>query len=273
MTWRRKTIVSVLAATAVALTASMARADAVDRTALRVCADPNNLPFSNRDGEGFENRIAELMAAKLGVPVRYTWFPQAMGFIRNTLRAGKCDLVVGIASPHELLKNTAPYYRSVYALVARPGAGEEIRRLDDPRLKGLKIGVVAGTPPGDLLARYGLMANARPYPLVVDTRHEQPGQRMVEDVAAGNIDIGVLWGPIAGYYAKQKDPPLRVTPIAQVPDDMPMAFQITMGVRYREPAWKAEIDGLIAKMQPEIDTVLREYGVPLVDDNGDPISR
>ncbi len=256
-----------------ALTPPAARADAVDRTALRVCADPNNLPFSNRDGAGFENRIAELMAAKLGVPVRYTWFPQAMGFIRNTLRAGKCDLVIGIAAPHELLKNTTPYYRSTYTLVARPGAGEEIRRLDDPRLKGLKIGVVAGTPPGDLLARYGLMANARPYPLVVDTRHEQPGQRMVEDVAAGEIDIGVLWGPIAGYYAKQKDPQLRVTPIAQIPDDMPMAFQISMGVRYREPEWKAEIDGLIAKIRPEINAVLLDYGVPLLDDNGDPISQ
>lgn len=263
-----KAMVCAAALSAAALTFSSASADAVDRSALRVCADPNNLPFSNRNGDGFENRIAELLASELGVPVRYTWFPQATGFIRNTLRAGKCDLVVGISAGHEMLKSTAAYYRSTYALVARPGAGDEIRRLDDPRLKGLRIGVVAGTPPGDLLARHGLMANARPYPLVVDTRHEQPGQRMVQDVAAGEIDIGVLWGPIAGYYAKQQDPPLSVTALAQAPGGMPMAFEISMGVRYREPEWKAEIDGLIAKMRPEIDTVLHEYGVPLLDDNG-----
>ena len=181
--------------------------EVLDRTTLRVCADPSNLPFSNKAGEGFENKIAELVAAELGIPVRYTWFPQVVGFVRNTLRARKCDLVIGISLGFELLQNSNFYYRSTYVLVIRPDSGLAFNSLEDPALKGLKLGAVAGTPPASLLVEYRLLDNLRPYQLMVDTRFEKPGKKMVEDVAAGEIDVGLVWGPIGGYYAKQQDPP------------------------------------------------------------------
>lgn len=242
--------------------------EAVDRSALRVCADPSNLPFSNQAGEGFENKIAELLAKELAVPVRYTWFPQATGFVRNTLRARKCDIVMGISLGFELLQNTNPYYRSSYALVYRSDAGLTISALDDPALKNLRLGVVAGTPPASLMARYGLLGQVRPYHLVADTRFEQPGKVMIEDIAAGDVDVGLLWGPIAGYYGKQQKPPLTVVPLASDPGGIRMDFRITMGVRFNEPEWKREINELIKRKQPEINAILADFGVPLLDNQG-----
>jgi len=242
--------------------------EAVDRSSLRVCADPANLPFSNRAGEGFENKIAELLAAELGVPVRYTWYPQATGFVRQTLMARRCDLVVGISLGFELLQNTNPYYRSSYALVYRADSGLSATALDDPGLKALRLGVVAGTPPSSLMAKYGLLARVRPYQLVADTRFDHPAKQMVDDVAAREVDVGVLWGPIAGYYAKTHNPKLLVVPLETRAGEVRMDYRITMGIRFNEPNWKHEINDLIKSKQSEINAILSKYGVPLLDDQG-----
>src|SRR5215831_10636825 len=178
------------------------RVDLVDRTALRVCADPANLPFSNDRGEGFENKIAEMVAADLKIPVEYTWFPQATGFIRQTLFAKRCDVVMGYAQGDDLVLNTNHYYRSTYALVLRKGAGlDGVDSLGDPRLRGKRLGVIAGTPPATAMAQLGLIERAKPYALMVDRRYESPAERMIEDIQSSDVDAGVLWGPIAGYFA------------------------------------------------------------------------
>lgn len=252
----------------VALAATM---EAVDRSSLRVCADPANLPFSNQAGEGFENEIAGLLAKELDVPVKYTWFPQTTGFIRNTIQARRCDLIIGISLGFELIQNTNPYYHSAYALIYREDSGISVISLKDPALKALTLGVVAGTPPANLIAKYGLLGKTRPYQLFADTRYHKPGKRMVDDIAAGEIDIGVLWGPIAGYYAGQHNPKLKVVPLANEPGETKMDFRITMGVRFNEPEWKREINALIRKKQPEIDAILLRFGVPLLDNQGNPI--
>jgi quinoprotein dehydrogenase-associated probable ABC transporter substrate-binding protein len=239
-------------------------AEVQDRAALRVCADPSNLPFSNEAGEGFENKIAELLAKELGLPVEYTWFPQATGFIRATLRARRCDLVVGVPTGNEMLQNTNPYYRSAYALVLRTNPGPGITALDDPRLKSMRIGLVAGTPPASAIARQGLMGQVRPYHLMVDTRFDSPGKQMVADVAAGEIDVGVLWGPIAGYYARRHGDALRVVPLKSQPGQR-MDFRISMGLRFNEPEWKHKLNELIQRNQAQIEAILAEYGVPLLD--------
>jgi quinoprotein dehydrogenase-associated probable ABC transporter substrate-binding protein/PQQ-dependent catabolism-associated CXXCW motif protein len=243
----------------------------VDRDTLRVCADPSNLPFSNEAGEGFENKIAELLAADLGVDLAYTWHPQVIGFVRNTLGARACDLVVGIVTTSEVMQNTNPYYRSSYALVQRADAGAKVTSLSDPRLAQLRIGAVAQTPPIDVLARQGLLKNVTPYHLMVDTRFESPGREMVEDVAAGELDVGVLWGPIAGYWAKQQSVPMAVVPLAGENAGARLDFRITMGLRRNEPEWKGILNEFLAKHKAEIQDILLEYGVPLLDERGRPI--
>ncbi len=247
--------------------ARAASSEVVDHSTLRVCADPANLPFSNQAAEGFENKIAELLAKELGVPVKYTWFPQAMGFVRNTLRARKCDVVIGISLGFELLQNTNPYYRSAYALVYRSDSGLSIDSLRDPALRSLRIGVVAGTPPANLIAELGLLGNVRPYQLMVDTRFNKPGKQMVEDIAAGEVDMGVLWGPIAGYYARQHAS-MTVVPLQSQPGKVKMDYRITMGVRFNEPEWKHQLNDLITKKQNEINAILVDYRVPLLDNQG-----
>lgn len=265
-------------ATALALAPAVATAqqpaEAVDRSALRVCADPGNIPFSNTAGEGFENKIAELLAAELGVPVKYTWFPQATGFIRNTLNARVCDIVIGVSLGFELAQNTNPYYRSAYALIYpdRPALAG-LSSLDDPRLKDLRIGVVAGTPPATALAVNGLMGHVRPYQLMVDTRFDSSGRDMVKDIAAGAIDVGILWGPIGGYFARSSDPPLKVVPLVTQKGGPRLDYLITMAVRHNEPEWKREINRLIRDKQDQITAILLDYGVPLLDAKGDPITR
>ncbi len=236
--------------------------------ALRVCADPSNLPFSNRAGEGFENRIAELLAGALGAPLEYTWFPQSIGFVRNTIRMRKCDLVVGVPLGFELLRNTAAYYRSTYALIYRAGSGLEVSSLDDPALRDKSLGVIAGTPPATLMARYGLLARSTSYHLLADTRFHHPARQMVDDVAAGVLDAGVLWGPIAGYFADRASPPLSVAPLTGNPGDVPMDYRIAMGVRFGDTEWERRISDLIRQNQSGIDAILHRYGVPLLDDQG-----
>src|SRR5438046_83915 len=186
----------------------------IDPKVLRVCADPNNMPFSTDKGEGFENKLAELLAEKLGKGLSYSWYPQAPGFVRNTLAAHKCDVIMGIPQGDDLVQVTNPYYRTAYALVLKPGHGlEGVDTLGDPRLKDKHIGIVAGTPPGNNMAANGLMANAKPYPLVVDTRVDSSAAAMMHDLATGEIDAGILWGPMAGYYARQATPAATVVPL------------------------------------------------------------
>ncbi|MGF1610380.1 MAG: quinoprotein dehydrogenase-associated putative ABC transporter substrate-binding protein [Kiloniellales bacterium] len=253
--------------------AQTANPDVVDRSSLRVCADPANLPFSNQSGEGFENKIADLLAAELGVPVRYTWFPQSTGFVRNTLRAYKCDVVIGISLGFELLQNTNPYYRSAYSLVYRADSPNNIESLADPALKSMKIGVIAGTPPASLLAKYALLGNMRPYHLMVDTRFERPGEEMIHHVAEGEIDVGILWGPIAGYYVKAygngQGPRLKVVPLKSNPGEVRMDYRITMGLRFNEPDWKHQLNELIKAKQTDINAILQDFGVPLLDEQGE----
>jgi quinoprotein dehydrogenase-associated probable ABC transporter substrate-binding protein len=245
----------------------------VDPKVLRVCADPRNLPFSNEKGEGFENRIAELLAAKLDKKLAYVWYPQATGFVRNTLSAHRCDLIAGFPQGDELVQSTNPYYRTAYALVIRPGTGlDDLDRLTDPRLKEKRIGIVAGTPPATYLAVNGLMPKAKPYPLVIDTRVDSSAQAMMRDLASGEIDVGVLWGPMAGYYAKQANPPMRVVPLLKETGGPQLAFRIAMGVRAADQNWKRQLNRLIAENQADINRLLLGFGVPLLDEKDRPIA-
>ncbi|MBV9426555.1 MAG: substrate-binding domain-containing protein [Bradyrhizobiaceae bacterium] len=244
----------------------------IDPKVLRVCADPRNMPFSNEKGEGFENKIADLFAGKLGKSIGYTFYPQAPGFVRNTLGAYKCDVIIGYPQGNDIVQSTNPYYRTAYALVSRPGTGfDDIDTLADPRLKSKRIGIVAGTPPATLLAVNGLMATAKPYPLVIDTRVDSSAEAMMKDLAAGEIDVAVLWGPMAGYYAMKATPPMKVVPLTNERSGPRLAYYITMGVRGADQEWKRELNRLIAENQPEINAILTSFGVPLLDDKNQPI--
>jgi quinoprotein dehydrogenase-associated probable ABC transporter substrate-binding protein len=240
----------------------------IDPKVLRVCADPNNLPFSTDKGEGFENKLAELLAEKLGKGLSYSWYPQATGFVRNTLAAHKCDVIMGIPQGDDLVQVTNPYYRTAYALVFKQGHGlEGVDTLGDPRLKGKRLGVVAGTPPGNNMAANGLMANAKPYPLVIDTRVDSSAAAMMHDLAAGDIDAGVLWGPMAGYYARQSTPAVAVVPLVKETAGPRLAYRIAMGVRYTDQEWKRQLNRTIQDSQPAINRLLLSFGVPLLDEN------
>jgi quinoprotein dehydrogenase-associated probable ABC transporter substrate-binding protein len=245
----------------------------VDPKVLRVCADPRNLPFSNEKGEGFENKLAELFADKLQKKLDYMYFPQATGFVRMTLGAHRCDVIMGFPQGDELVQGTNPYYRTAYALVAKKGSGlDEVSTLEDGRLKGKHIGIVAGTPPATNMAANGLMTNAKPYPLMIDTRVDSSAAAMIKDLMSGEIDAGVLWGPMAGYYAKQADPPLHVTPLVKETSGPQLAYRIGMGVRAADQNWKRLLNRLIQENQPSINKILLDYGVPLLDENNRLIS-
>ena len=245
----------------------------IDPNVLRVCADPNNLPFSNEKGEGFENKIAEMLAAKLDKKLAYAWYPQATGFVRNTLGAYRCDLIPGFPQGDELVQSTNPYYRTAYALIVKPGAGlDDVDTLSDPRLKEKRIGIVAGTPPATYLAVDGLMRNAKPYPLVVDTRVDSSGQAMMRDLASGEIDVGILWGPMAGYYASRASPPLRVVLLLNETRGPQLVFRIAMGVRASDQNWKRQLNRLITENQAEINHLLLGFGVPLLNEKNRPIT-
>jgi quinoprotein dehydrogenase-associated probable ABC transporter substrate-binding protein len=250
------------------------RADLVNRQVLRVCADPANLPFSNDKKEGFENKIADIVGEELKVPVEYTWFPQVTGFLRNTLFAKRCDLVVGTGQGDPSLLNTNALYGSTYALLYKPNSGlDGVDSLLDPRLKDKRIGVVAGTPPSNLIAKAGLMAKAKPYQLVVDRRYDSPAEDMVKDIRSGDIDAGVLWGPIGGYFANKGGDKLTVVPLIKDAPGNRMEFRITMGVRQGDDLWKRQLNDIIRKRQGDIDKVLLEYGVPMIDDDGKSITK
>ena len=241
-----------------------------EREALRVCADGNNLPFSNEAGEGFENRIAELMAEDLGVPLVYVWSPQVMGFVRNTLELRVCDVMIGAVAGYEFVQNSNEVYRSVYALVVPEASDLEVTRLTDPALQGRRIGVVTETPPLVPLRRTGAILQS--YPLMVDTRVRAPVRDAIEDVVAGRTEGAVLWGPLAGYYAARAEPPLRVIPLVDDDSGARLDYRITMGMRRGEPHWKDWINDFIDRRRDEIHAILEEYGVPLLDRRGQLLS-
>jgi quinoprotein dehydrogenase-associated probable ABC transporter substrate-binding protein len=245
----------------------------VDPKVLRVCADPRNMPFSNEKGEGFENKLASLFAEKLQKKLDYVYFPQATGFVRVTLGAHRCDVIMGFPQGDELVQGTNPYYRTAYALIAKQGSGlEEVTTLGDQRLKGKHIGVVAGTPPATNMAVNGLMASAKPYPLMIDTRVDSSAEAMINDLTKGDIDAGILWGPMAGYYASKANPPLHVTPLVKETTGPRLVYRIGMGVRPADQNWKRLLNRLIQENQPAINKILLDFGVPLLDENDQPIS-
>ncbi len=245
----------------------------VDPKVLRVCADPHNLPFSNEKGEGFENKLAELLAAKLDKKLAYAFFPQATGFVRMTLGAHRCDVIMGFPQGDDLVQGTNPYYRTAYAMITRRGSDlDGVATLEDPRLKGKRIGIVAGTPPGTNMAVNGLMGGARPYPLVIDTRIDSSAEAMIKDVSSGEIDAGILWGPMAGYYGKRTDPPLNVVPLVKETTGPKLAYRIGMGVRGADQNWKRLLNRFIQENQPAINTLLIDFGVPLLDETDQPIT-
>ena len=245
----------------------------VDPKVLRVCADPRNMPFSSEKGEGFENKIAELLAEKLQKKLNYAFYPQATGFVRMTLGAHRCDVILGFPQGDDLAQGTNPYYRTAYALIAKPGSGlEDVTTLEDERLKGKHIGIIAGTPAATYLAVNGLMALAKPYPLMIDTRVDLSAEAMINDLNAGSIDVGVLWGPMAGFYAKKSNPALHVTPLVKETTGPRLVYRIGMGVRPADQNWKRQLNRLIQENQPAINKILLDYGVPLLDENDKPIS-
>lgn len=243
--------------------------DLVSRTAFRVCADPSNLPFSSQEGEGFENAIVELMAERLGRELQYTWFPMTQGFVRRTLIENRCDVIPGYAQGDELVLNTNHYYTSTHVLVVRAdGDLADVETLADPRLQGRRIGVIAGSPPASHLARHGLLKTVKGYHLMVDTRHYHPNDEMIAGVLSGELDAAVMWGPAGGPLAKAAGEALKVTPLIGEAGSPRLFYRITMGVRPGEDVWKRELNSLLRQMQPEIDAILAEFGVPLLDDMG-----
>lgn len=246
----------------------------VDPNVLRVCADPSNLPFSDDKGGGFENALATFVAETLGrQSIAYSYFPQATGFVRMTLGANVCDIIMSYPQGDELVQNTNAYYRTAYSLVVPKGGDlDGVDVLEDPKLKGKVIGVVAGTPPGTYMARAGLIGKARGYQLMVDTRRENSASKMIADLDKGEIDAAVLWGPQAGYYARESEKEYTVTPLVKEPDNGPdMIFRITMGVRVADQEWKRTLNDLIRDHQAEINEILLSFGVPLLDEQNNPI--
>jgi mxaJ protein len=250
--------------------AHLEKAKALKHRVLRVCADPNNLPFSNARLEGFENRIADLLARDLHARVEYRWWAQRRGFVRNTLRAGQCDVILGIPSGFELAQATRPYYRSSYVFVSRRDRRYRIESFDDPVLRRLRIGVHlvgddgANTPPAHALANRGIVTNVRGYTLYGDYRQESPPSRLIEAVAKGEVDVAVAWGPLAGYYAPKQKVPLTIVPVSPQIDlpFLPFVFDIALGVRRGETAFRNELDAILRKRDAEIVRILDDYGVP-----------
>jgi mxaJ protein len=240
--------------------------------ALIVCADPNNLPFSNRAGQGFENRIAQLLAKDMGARIEYVWWAQRRGFVRNTLGAAKCDVWPGVATGVERIAATRPYYRSTYVFVTRAAKPLQGLTLDDPRLRSLSIGVqmigndAMNTPPAHALSRRGLTQNIRGYMLYGDYNRPNPPAAIIDAVGQGIIDVGVVWGPLAGYFGSRSAVSLRVEPVTPEVDAsvLPMTFDISMGVRRDEPDLQRRLNGLLESEKPAIDAVLRQFHVPLV---------
>lgn len=240
---------------------------------LRVCADPNNLPFSNQRGEGFENKIAELLAHDLGERVEYTWWAQRRGFFRNTLRAGTCDVVIGVPAAFEMALTTRPYYRSTYVFLTRKDRHLNLTSLDDPTLRKLKIGVqiigddFSNAPPAHALSRRNIVGNVKGYTVYGDYSQPNPPARIIDAVAKGDVDVAIVWGPLAGYFAKQSHVPLKIVPVSPQIDQpfLPFVFDISMGVRREDQQLRDQIEKVLERRRDEVDRILSDYAVPRVD--------
>jgi len=264
---------------ALAAGAASAQETPAPRKELRVCQDPNNLPFSNTRGEGIENRIAEVFGKALGLPVTYYSFPQRLAFIRNTLRyklPGRdypCDIVMGVPVGYDQVAVTKPYYRSTYALVFPQGKGldqvhsaSEFLALDRAQLAKLRIGVYDRSPASEWLNKHGLVESGVPYQIMNADPNQYPGEIIEKDLAGGKLDAAIVWGPIAGYFAKRvQAPKLAVVPLSSEPG-VRFDYQMAMGVRYGEREWKQQVESLIESQRPAISAILQEYGVPVLDD-------
>ncbi|MBN1239390.1 MAG: substrate-binding domain-containing protein [Gammaproteobacteria bacterium] len=273
---RLRTVLTAAVAAAALAGGTAAAADPAERAdgdALGICADPNNLPFSDRRRNGFENALARLVGDALGRPIEYTWHPQRRGFIRNTLDAGLCDVVMGVPSDYELARTTRPYYRSTYVFVRRSDAGFDVAGLDDPVLRRLRIGVHAvgddysSTPGAAALGRRGLIDNMVGYSIYGDYSQPHPPSRLIEAVADGDIDVAIAWGPLAGYFASRQRVPLEIRPVEPRSDGgFPFVFDISMAVRDEDVALRARLDELIETRAADIRALLERYGVPLVEE-------
>jgi mxaJ protein len=239
---------------------------------LRVCADPNNLPFSNEAGEGFENKLVSLIAEELGAEVRYTWWAQRRGFLRNTLKAEACDLVPGLPANLEGVRTTAPYYRSSYVFVIRAD-GPDVQSFNDPVLRQAKIGVHligddgSNTPPAHALGRRGIVENVRGFMIYGDYSDPNPPARILEALAKREIDVAIVWGPLGGYFAVHESVPLKVTPVRPIFDgpQLPMVFDISMAVRKEDEALRQEVDAALSRRRADVDAILAAYRVPRLD--------
>jgi quinoprotein dehydrogenase-associated probable ABC transporter substrate-binding protein len=240
---------------------------------LRVCSDPQNMPFSNQKLEGFENRIASLIAKELGTTVSYIWWGQRRGFIRNTMNAtlqeGRCDVVIGVPEGYDLVSTTPPYYRSTYVFVYPKGKGIAVKSLDDAILKKLKIGVhllgddYTNPPPVHELSKRGVVDNVVGFGTFYSA--DNPPSTIIDAVATGKVDLAIVWGPIAGYYAARQRVPLELVPVPSGKGDLPFAFNISMGVKKGNDALKARVEAVRRERSAEIAAILKEYGVPLMD--------
>ena len=259
-------------------TAASPRAAAPERSpatlgAFRVCADPNNLPFTNERGDGFENPLASLIARDLHARVEYTWWAQRRGFVRNTLKTGTCDVIMGVPATMDMVLRTAPYYRSTYVFITRRNGGVAVRSFDDSVLRRVRVGVQligddgANTPPAHALARRGIVQNVRGYTVYGDYRKDSPPSRIVEAVARGEIDVAIAWGPMAGYWARHATVPLTLTPVQPQMDgpSLPFVFDIALGVRRGDTTFRASLDSILTRRHAEIDHLLEQYGVPRLD--------
>ena len=253
-----------------------AAGELVDPDVLRVCADPSNMPFTDQSGEGFEDKLAKMVATATGrSSVAYTWFPSITGFVRNTLGANRCDIIMGYAQGDELVQNTNAYYRSSYVLVYRKdGDLAGVDTLTDTRLADQRIGVVEGTPPSANMAAAKLMRKAKVYPLMVDTRiAPSMAEVMIGDMLKGVIDAAVIWGPMAGYYVEKSGADLAVIPLIKERGGQRMTYRITMGVRPSDQEWKRTLNAFIREHQADINKLLLEYGVPLLDEKDHSITQ
>jgi mxaJ protein len=262
----------VVLAAVTAMVAALAAAaySTAPRRTLRVCADPNNLPFSNERGEGFENKLAELVADAMHADLAYTWFAQRRGFVRHTLRAGLCDVIMGIPTSFELARATRPYYRSSYVFVYVAGRGFEIRSLDDAILERLRIGVhiigddYANVPPAHALAARGIVKNVTGYSIYGNYAEADPPARLIDAVAKGDIDVAIAWGPLAGYAARKGTKRLRLVPVSPEIDlpFRPFVYDISLGVRHEDAALQEELDRILIRNADRIDTLLDRFSVP-----------
>jgi quinoprotein dehydrogenase-associated probable ABC transporter substrate-binding protein len=251
-----------------------AGAEPAESGALRVCADPDNMPFSNSKGEGFENKLAELIAEKLDARLEYSWFAEESGYVPNTMGSGACDLVMGYAQGTGLIEDTNPYYYTSYVLIYREDDSSlaGVESLTDPRLKGKRIGFFARTPPSSVLAIHGLTANAKSFESHAGESATKAAVTMLDEIATGALDAGILWGPVGGYYAQRSQAPLTLIPLVKETAGPRAIYGITLGVRPDDPQWKHAINAFIASNEAGINAILQSYNVPVLDEQGNVVA-